>query len=85
MKMKKKLNPSLIEEILAAISIPFFLLFSPLLRSWYSRWGTEKDETEMPLPGDDLLPQWKLITTRVVEIQASPERIWPWLIQLGQK
>ena len=82
--MKNKLNPTLIDEILAAISIPFMLLFSPLLRNWYSRWGAEEEEIKMPLPGDDLLPQWKLITTRAVEIQSAPQDIWPWLVQLGQ-
>ena len=40
--MKKKLNPSLIEEILAAISIPFFLLFSPAAQKLVQPLGNRK-------------------------------------------
>ena len=35
------------------------------------------------LPGDDLVPRPTFNATRAVTISASPERIWPWLVQTG--
>jgi uncharacterized protein YndB with AHSA1/START domain len=37
----------------------------------------------MELPGDDLIANPSLITTKAITIDAPPERIWPWLMQLG--
>lgn len=36
------------------------------------------------LPGDDLLPDAAEQTTHSVAIAAPPERIWPWLVQMGR-
>ena len=35
------------------------------------------------MPGDELLDQPGLVTTRAITIDATPARIWPWLVQLG--
>jgi hypothetical protein len=35
------------------------------------------------LPGDDLLRESPVGSTRAVTIAASPEDIWPWLVQIG--
>ena len=37
----------------------------------------------MTLPGDDLLPDAGLVTTRAITIDAPPDAIWPWLVQMG--
>jgi len=36
-----------------------------------------------PLPGDELLPDAAGEFTHGVDIEASPEDIWPWLVQMG--
>jgi hypothetical protein len=41
------------------------------------------DEAERPLPGDELMPDPDLMTTRVVGIDAPPSSVWPWLVQMG--
>ena len=43
----------------------------------------ESKERERSLPGDDLLPDALEQLTHGVTIGASPETIWPWLVQLG--
>jgi hypothetical protein len=55
------------------------------LLAWLSReLGTpEAKENERPLPGDELLPDAAAQVTQGVTIAAPPERIWPWLLQLG--
>lgn len=36
------------------------------------------------MPGDDLIADPRVVTTRAVSIDAPPERVWPWLVQIGQ-
>jgi hypothetical protein len=43
----------------------------------------EAKENERPLPGDELLGDADAQVTDAITIEASPEAIWPWLIQLG--
>ena len=57
-----------------------YLLF---LRRWCLAWGARDDEVAAKLPGDELLPDARLVTTRAVTIDAPPEAIWPWLVQMG--
>lgn len=44
----------------------------------------EAAEQDRPLPGDELLPEVKVQTTHGITIDATPERIWPWLVQMGR-
>ena len=37
------------------------------------------------LPGDDLIPDANIVFDRTRELAASPEEIWPWLVQLGKR
>src|SRR5690349_4887838 len=46
-------------------------------------WGATAAEAAGPLPGDDLLPDPAVVTTRGVAVDAAPEDIWPWLVQMG--
>ena len=57
--------------------------------AWTFRWtylhyGATGGEPIEALPGDDLLPAADLVATRAVTIQATPDRVWPWIAQLGQ-
>lgn len=54
------------------------------VRPWHRKWGTTPEEYSRPLPGDELVPEPKLCATHAVSIRATPEQIWPWLVQLGQ-
>jgi hypothetical protein len=47
-------------------------------------WGATCEELHKPLPGDDLVPDPVIQSTRAVTIEAPPEAVWPWLAQLGQ-
>lgn len=82
--MGRSFNPSLIEEGLGALTIGANIVASPLTRSWYATWGATSAEATRPFPGDDLVPDPRLITTRAVTIHAPVSQVWPWLIQLGQ-
>jgi hypothetical protein len=77
-------NPTLIEEGLGALSIATCVVASPLLRSWYLKWGASEEELKMSLPGDEQVPNPRLQSTRAITIQAPAAEIWPWLVQMGQ-
>jgi hypothetical protein len=48
-------------------------------------WGAHGDEAAAPLPGDDIVPDAYLQTTRAVTVHAPPSAVWPWLVQMGPK
>jgi hypothetical protein len=73
--------PTLATAGLAAAAGPVaYLLF---LRRWCLTWGARGDEVAAELPGDELLPDASLVTTRAITIHAPPEVVWPWLAQMG--
>jgi hypothetical protein len=57
--------------------------YSPPARRWYLTWGATADEVTQGLPGDELLPDPDMASTRAVSIDAQPAEVWPWLVQMG--
>jgi hypothetical protein len=47
------------------------------------RAGSTGAERRAPLPGDDLVARPQLRTDHAATIDAPPERVWPWLTQMG--
>ena len=50
-------------------------------RLW--RWGATNEELAGPYPGAELVPDGERAATMAVTIDAPPEQVWPWLVQLG--
>jgi hypothetical protein len=46
-------------------------------------WGALPDEASRDLPGDELLADPDIVSTRAISIDAPPNAIWPWLAQMG--
>ena len=67
-----------------AAAIFLTLLGSPLLRGRYNRWGATAEECRGVMPGDYLVPDARLLSTRALTINAPPDAVWPWLVQIGQ-
>lgn len=76
------MNP--LENILGAVQVGGVLILSPLLRGWYNGWGATLSEKQNTLPGDELVLKPVLGYTHAITIRASVEKIWPWLVQMGQ-
>ena len=55
-----------------------------LLRPRHVRWGATPDEVARAMPGDELVPNPTVTTTRAVTIRAPAEVVWPWLVQMGE-
>ncbi len=62
--------------------LPVFIA-APLLRHWHMRWGASAIEGGAPMPGDDIVAS-ATVSTRAITINAPPETVWPWLVQMGQ-
>jgi hypothetical protein len=54
-------------------------------RPYQLRWGATDEEVQRPMPGDELNLSPKFLATRAITVEATPEEIWPWLIQMGYK
>jgi hypothetical protein len=65
-----------------AEDVPLFLT-APLYRRWHLRWGATAAEVAASLPGDDLQPHAQFRATRAITIDAPPQAVWPWLVQVG--
>src|ERR1700720_1550092 len=61
------------------------LVTAPLYRRWHLRWGATPRGVAGSMPGDALLPRAKFRATRAITIDAPPEAVWPWLVQVGCK
>ena len=68
--------------IVGAAGVAFNLL-TPFLRGVRNHWGLDAAEAERNYPGDELVPEPRWDWTHAVEIEASPDEVWPWVAQVG--
>ena len=47
------------------------------------RWGATDEEVAGPYPGAELIPDGQRAATMAVTIDAPPDQVWPWLVQMG--
>ncbi len=52
-------------------------------RESWRRWGVEPAEAADALPGDELVAEAQAVDTRGIDIAAPPDKVWPWLVQMG--
>lgn len=71
------------EGIVGAAAIAFALV-TPFLRARRIKWGATEKEVNRSLPGDDIIAKPKWQYTQAITITATAEKVWPWLVQLGQ-
>ena len=53
------------------------------IRRWMSRWGAAPSDVTRVMAGDALLVNPTYSGTMAVIVNARPEQIWPWLVQIG--
>jgi len=75
--MQKKINRLLKG---AGIALLFVVMGYIVIRPWHLTWGTAAEDRQRIMPGDLAGARW----TRSILIAATPEQIWPWLVQWGQ-
>ena len=53
------------------------------VRPWQLTWGATPAEVVRPLPSDGLVTDPAFDATRAITLDAAPEEVWPWLVQMG--
>lgn len=71
-------------RILLIVLLLNLALYGGLVRPWIMRWGATDQELVQSLPGDNLIPLDAVVSTRALTIDAPADKVWPWLVQLGQ-
>jgi hypothetical protein len=57
--------------------------FTTVIRPWYLRWGATDEEVTGPMPLDERVPAPNLASTMAITIDAPPDEVWSWLVQVG--
>ncbi|GMA18207.1 hypothetical protein MM440_07865 [Arsenicicoccus piscis] len=70
-------------NIAGAARLAAHLATGPLHSQERRTWGATAREVEEQLPGDDLLLEISWQSTRAVTIWATPDQVWPWVLQIG--
>lgn len=55
------------------------------IRRWMNRWGADRSDVARVMAGDSLLDDPTYSGTMAVVVNAAPEHIWPWLVQIGYR
>lgn|SRR5574341_1925134 len=64
---------------LAVIAVIAIIALMP----WMDRWGATDEEIAASFLGDELVPSPRVVYNRAVTIDATPQEIYPWIVQMG--
>jgi hypothetical protein len=65
------------------VILPLAALYWFPIRRWMNQWGANSSDLARVMAGDTLLPNETYSGTTAVTVNARPEHIWPWLVQIG--
>lgn len=79
------------KNLAKVVSLFLFIMFfaglygyKQLVRPRILNWGATKEEAVMALGGDEFVSHPSYQSTRALTINAPIEKVWPWLVQIGQ-
>lgn len=67
--------------LIVIFSLGLFYWFP--VRHWFNGWGTTPEEIKRVMPGDKVIANPTNSAMQAVTVNAPPENIWPWLVQMG--
>src|SRR5918994_696130 len=76
------------ERPVAAIlfgALTLALLYWFPARRWFERWGSTPTELTRVMAGDAAVVDPTYSATLAITVDARPEHIWPWLVQMGHQ
>jgi hypothetical protein len=88
-KMEEKIDKNTHNGLKALIGTAIagtagLLAYKFVVQPWHLHWGATDEEIKQKMPGDELIEKPDYVSTRAVTIEAKPEEVYPWLIQIGQ-
>jgi hypothetical protein len=81
--MEKNMKTLLIISLIVFGILAILVVSVILLTPWMDGWGATQAEIDAAYSGDELLREPARIVNRAITIQAPPEQIYPWIIQMG--
>lgn len=78
--VRRHRRPSRVVALASGVVGAYLIVGRPLMLHW----GANCEELSKPLPGDELVPNPGIQSTRAITIDAPAAAVWPWLAQLGQ-
>ena len=75
----------ILARVFAVLSILLLIAtaYTYLCRPYQLHWGATAAEMAQSMPGDELNTNPSFLATRAITIDAPPEEVWPWLLQMG--
>jgi hypothetical protein len=74
---------SWLQPAMFAWGLAILVLGAANYRRWHTGWGATRAERVAVMAGDDLIVDPHFTPTRATTIDAPPEAVWPWIIQMG--
>jgi len=74
---------SWLQPVMFAWGLVILILGSADYRSWHTGWGATVEERSAAMAGDELVFRPQFVATRAVTIDAPPEAVWQWIVQMG--
>lgn len=69
--------------LIPLVMLTLAVLYWLPIRRWMSRWGGTPSDLTRVMAGDGLLVAPTFSYTMAVSVDAPPEDVWPWLVQIG--
>src|SRR6266545_5030148 len=69
--------------LILPVILTLALLYWFPMRRWFGRWGTTPDDLAKVMTGDQVIINPTHSATHAITIDAPPDQIWPWLVQMG--
>jgi len=71
----------MLPTLLALLTLAALYWFA--IRRWINQWGATPSDLSRGKAGDSLLANHTYSGTMAITVDAAPEHIWPWLVQIG--
>ena len=73
----------MLATLLVILAVGTFYWFP--VRRWFRQWGTTEADRARVMAGDSVIPHPTYTKTQALTVDAPPEDVWPWLVQLGNR
>lgn len=84
MTTEHKINPKTVALTAGFGLVVAAAAYTLFVRRWHNRWGATDEELTLPLPGDEIVENPNMSSTRAITIEAGPSDVWPWMVQMGK-
>ena len=72
-----------VAAILFSVALALAALYWFPMRRWFGRWGATATDRTRVMAGDGAVVDPTYSATLAITVDARPEHIWPWLVQMG--